>query len=131
MALDRRNHGALLTAPAIAAALATILGLAQPASARGWTATGAGGRTVSHTVTPYNNGGGDFGRTATTTGPNGNTASRTYSHSVNDGTITNTRTATGFGGESAAATVSRTPGAGGSAAYVGPAGRTFTGSYAP
>jgi hypothetical protein len=81
------------------AAVAFSALLAQPAAARSWSATGQGGRTLSRTVTPYNNGGGNFGRTATTTGPNGNTVTNQATRTNNgNGTYTGSRTVTGPNG---------------------------------
>jgi hypothetical protein len=81
------------------AAIGALLLLAAHAEARSWSYTGRGGRTWSRTVTPYNNGGGNFGRTVTTTRPAG-TTTRQFSQTNNgNGTFTDTRTATAPNGQ--------------------------------
>ena len=124
----------LLPKRILAASLSTLLAiaaLAPPASARSWSYTGRAGGTVSRTVTPYNNGGGNFGRTTSTTRPNGSTATTAFNRSVNDGTITDSRTVTGFNGATSTGTLTRTPGQGGTVTRTGPNGQSFTGSYTP
>ncbi|HEY6452404.1 MAG TPA: hypothetical protein VIX87_07375 [Steroidobacteraceae bacterium] len=118
-----------LAAPLVAA---TLIGLcAAPVDARSWSFSGRFGRTYSHSATHYNHGGGNFGRTATTTGPNGASASSTFSRSVSGNTITDSRTVTGFNGASRSATLTRTPGAGGSATYTGRDGNSYSRSWSP
>lgn len=99
---------------------------ATQAQAGGWSYTGRGGRTYSRSYTHYNNGGGNLGRTATATRPNGKTATNSFNRSVNNGVITDTHTVTGFNGRTATNTLTRTPGQGGTATHTGPAGKTRT-----
>jgi hypothetical protein len=113
----------------LTAGLAVAVGataFASAAEARGWSYTGGAGRTYSHSVTSYNNGGGNVGRTFTTTGPNGKTATNSFNRSVGDGTITDSRTVTGFNGNTATRTLTRTPGEGGSFTETGPGGQNLT-----
>jgi hypothetical protein len=107
-------------------AAASMATFASAADARGWSYTGRGGRPYDRSVTSYNNGGGNLGRTFTTTAPNGKTATNSFNRSVNDGTITDSRTVTGFNGNTAARTLTRTPGDGGSFTQTGPNGQSFT-----
>jgi hypothetical protein len=80
---------------------------AAHAEARSWSVTGRGGRTYSHSVTHYNNGSGNFGRTATTSTPNG-MATRQFTQTNNgNGTYTDTRSATARDGESYTRSVTR------------------------
>jgi hypothetical protein len=111
--------------------LITAVAVAPAANARGWSYTGRAGRTHSRTYTPYNNGGGNFGRTITATRPNGQTATSSLNRSVNNGTITDTRTVTGFNGTTSTGTLTRTPGQGGTITRTGPNGQSFTGTYTP
>src|SRR5262249_12475057 len=108
------------------AASAIFVFTAQHAEARSWSVTGRGGRTYSRTITPYTNGDGNFGRTITATRPNGQTATRSFNRSVSDGTITDSRTITGFHGQTASSALSRTPGQGRTATYTDPGGQTYT-----
>jgi hypothetical protein len=80
------------TASFAAAALVVLLASMPTREA----VTGGAGRTWSRTVTPYNDAGGNFGRTVTTTCPNGQTATSTFKRSVSNGTITNSRSTTGY-----------------------------------
>jgi hypothetical protein len=50
---------------------------------------------------------------------------------VNNGTITDSRTITGFNGATSTGTLTRTPGQGGTVTRTGPNGQTFTGTYTP
>jgi hypothetical protein len=111
--------------------LATFTALAPSANARGWSYSGRAGRTYSRSFTPYNNGGGNFGRTVTATRPNGATATSTFNRSVSNGTITDNRTITGFNGATSTGTLTRTPGQGGTVTRTGPNGQSFTGTYTP
>jgi hypothetical protein len=97
-----------------------------PGVGRTATYTGGGGRTYSAASTHYNDGGGNFGRTTTLTGPGGKTATRTFNRSASNGTITDTRSATGFNGATRSETVTRTPGVGRTATYTGRAGQTYS-----
>ncbi len=108
-------------------ATASVLAFASVADARSWSYTGRGGRTYDRSVTSYNNGGGNVGRTFTTTGPNGKTAINSFNRSVNDGTITDNRTVTGFNGNTATRTLTRTPGEGGSFTQTGPMAKALRG----
>ncbi len=101
------------------------------AQARGWRFRGSRGGVWSRTVTPYHYGGGNFGRTVTTTRPNGQTATSSFSRSVSNGTITDSRSFTGYNGATASGTLTRTPGAGGTATYTGPAGNTYSAATTP
>jgi hypothetical protein len=124
----------LLKNRTLALSLSVLVGaaaLAPPASARGWTYTGRAGSTYSRTFTPYNNGGGNFGRTIIATRPNGQTSTSTFNRSVSGGTITDSRTMTGFNGMTSTGTLTRTPGQGGTLTRTGPNGQSFTGSYTP
>jgi hypothetical protein len=112
-------------------AAAVIVLPASHAVARGWAFRGWGGRGYSRSVTAYNNGGGNFGRTVTTTGPGGRTATSAFNRSVSNGTITDSRTFTGFNGDTASGTLTRTPGQGGTATWTGRGGQTWNYSYAP
>jgi hypothetical protein len=76
------------------AATAALLLLAAHAEARSWSYTGRGGRTWSRTVTPSNNGSGNFGRTVTTTRPAGTTTRQFSQTNDGNGTFTDTRTVT-------------------------------------
>jgi hypothetical protein len=107
-------------------ATASVFALTSVADARSWSYTGRGGRTYNRGVTSYNNGGGNLGRTFTTTDPNGKTATNSFNRSVSDGTITDNRTVTGFNGNTATRTLTRTPGDGGSFTQTGPNGQSFT-----
>jgi|HubBroStandDraft_2_1064218.scaffolds.fasta_scaffold315922_2 hypothetical protein len=86
-----------------AAALAILV--AHPALARSVSVTGPRGGTRS--VTTFNHGGGNFGRTVTRTRPDGQTATSSFNRSVNNGTITDSRSVTGFNGRTASETVTR------------------------
>jgi hypothetical protein len=112
------------------AAGAFVILLAPHADARGWTVAGRNGKTYSRAVTPYNNGGGNVGRTATTTRPNGQTATTTFNRSVNNETVTDSRTVSGFNGATASSTATRTPGQGVSATHTGPGGQTYSATTA-
>lgn len=90
------------------------------ADARGWSFTGRFGRTFGRTVTPYNYGGGNFGRSITATRPDGRTATSTFNRSVSNGTISDSRTITGFNGATSTGTFTRTPGQGWTATRTGP-----------
>lgn len=96
-------------AAAIVAAALVILPIQRAAAARSWTAVGRHGGVWSGTVSSYHNGGGNFGRTTTTTRPNGKTRTTTFNRSVSNGTITDSRTVTGYNGATRTATVTRTP----------------------
>ena len=109
--------------------LALINGMSSHALAHGWSATGPSGRTFSRTVTPYNNGGGNVGRTVTQTRPDGQTATGSFSRTVSNGTITDTRTDTGYNGYTASSRFTHTPGQEGSYSATGPNGGTYTASY--
>jgi hypothetical protein len=108
-----------------------IIFLAPQADARGRSLTGPRGGTWSRTVTPYHNGGGNFGRTITTTRPDGQTAASSFNRSVSNGTVTDTHNFTGFNGKTTSETLTRTPGQGGTATYTGPNGHTGTGTFSP
>lgn len=112
-----------------AAAVALTLPLAGKAEARSWSVTGRNGGTWNRSVSHYNHGGGDLGRTVTTTRPDGRSATRTFDRSASGGTITDSRTVAGYSGGTASRTVTRTPGADGSVTYTGPAGRTYSETY--
>jgi hypothetical protein len=84
-------------------------------------------RSSSH----YNNGGGNYGGTVTTTRPDGQTAIGTFNRTDNNGTITTNRDYTGFGGRTASETVTHTPGEGGTATYTGRHGNTYTAARRP
>jgi hypothetical protein len=103
------------------AAVSLVLFTAH-ADARSWSFTGPPGGTWGRSVTRYNNGGGNFGRVATTTRPDGQTATRAFSRSTNNGTITDSRAFTGFNGASTHKSFTRTPGQGGTATYANRAG---------
>ena len=108
---------------ALAAATLTLF-LAQHADARSWR---RGGRTV----TLYNNGGGNVGRTVTRARPNGPTATSMFNRSVSNGTIIDSRSFTGFNGRTASGSLTRTPGEGASATYTGRGGQTYSGQTTP
>ena len=111
------------------AMVALAVPLAGQAEARTRSVTGRNGGTWTRSVSHYNNGGGDLGRSVTTTRPDGQSATRTFDRDVSGGTITDSRTVTGYNGGSASRTVTRTPGAGGSVTYTGPAGGTYSETY--
>ena len=113
------------------AVVAAILLAASPAMARSASWTGPHGGVWNRNVTHYNNGGGNFGRTVSTTRPNGKTATESFNRSVDDGKITDTKDVTGYNGKTASATLTRTPGQGGSETVTGPNGGTYTRSWSP
>lgn len=80
----------------------------------------------SRTTVSHHNGGGNRGHTTTLTRPNGKTATRTFNQSVSNGTITDSRSVTGFNGGTRSATVTRTPGQRGTATYTARGGRTYS-----
>lgn len=80
----------------------------------------------SGTASSHHDGGGNRGWSATATRPNGKTASASYSRGVGNGTISATRSVTGFNGATRSATRTRTPGQGGTASYTGRDGRTYS-----
>lgn len=110
-------------------ALAVSFLVVPHADARGWGFGGRGG--FSGSVTRYNYGGGNFGRTVTATRPDGQTASRTFNRSVNNGVVTDSRSVTGFNGATATGTLTRTPGQGWSANYTGRGGQSWSASRSP
>ena len=122
------SAGHLLSA---SAAVAALLLAASPAMARHVAWTGPHGGAWNRSVTHYNNGGGNVGRTVATTRPNGKTATGTVNRGVSNGTITDTRNYTGYNGRTASATMTRTPGEGGSKTVTGPDGGTYTRSWSP
>ena len=124
------RHSIRATAAGLAAAI-FIFFVADRADARGWSFTGGGGRTFSHTVTPYSNGGGNFGRTATTTLPDGRTRTSTFNRTNTNGTIATTRSVTGFNGQTRSSAVTRTPGQGGTATHTGRNGQTYSATTTP
>ena len=125
MASERMVRGV-----ATSAVLCTGLLLSTHADAgRVSTIRGPSGGTWTRSTSHDNDGGGNGGRTATTTRPDGQTASSSASRSVNDGTISTDRAVTGYGGQTATRTMTRTPGQGGSATTVGPNGGTATSSW--
>jgi hypothetical protein len=106
---------------------AALLALASPqAAARGWSFGGPRGGLWNRSVTHYNNGGGNFGRSVTTTRPDGQTATSTFNRTVSDGSITDTRRYTGFNGATSTGTLTRTPGQGGTAIFTGRNGQTYS-----
>lgn len=80
----------------------------------------------SRTTVSHHNGGGNRGHTTTLTRPNGKTATRTFNQSVSNGTITDSRSVTGFNGATRSATVTRTPGQGRTVTHTGRDGQTYT-----
>lgn len=118
--MSRQTRG--IQAALVLAALSAAT-LAQ-AGDHSWSWAGRRGGTWSRTVAPYHNGGGNFGRTVTTTRPNGKTATSTFNRTVSNGTITDTHTHTGFNGKTSSTTLTRTPGQGWSAVHTGPNGQT-------
>lgn len=120
------NERTARRAPVAILAAAVSCLLAHPADARSWSATGPRGGTWNRTVSPFSNGGGNFGRTVTTTRPNGATATSNFSRSVSNGTITDMKTVTGFNGATRSGTLTRTPGEGRTATYTGPGGQTYS-----
>ena len=114
------------------AVLCGSLFLCAHAEAEHWrTLQGPDGGTWTRSAAHYNSGGGNAGRTLTSTRPDGQTASSTVNRSVNDGTISTNRSVTGYDGQTATRTMTRTPGQGGSATAVGPNGGTATSSWTP
>ena len=120
-----KNIAGRATAMCAVIAIAALISSAD-AEARSRTVTGRGGGTWTRTVTPYNNGGGNFGRTITTARPDGASASRSFDRSISNGTITDSRTTTGFNGAMSSTTLTRTPGEGGSLTHTGRGGQTYT-----
>ncbi|HUB16137.1 MAG TPA: hypothetical protein VMB34_29600 [Acetobacteraceae bacterium] len=113
-------------------AAAAVLALATPhADARGWSFRGPRSGPWNHSVTNYNNGGGNFGRTVTTTRPDGQTATSSFNRSVSNGTITDSHTYTGFNGRTASGTLTRTPGKGATATYTARGGQTYSATTTP
>jgi hypothetical protein len=112
-------------------ATAIIPLIGSNAEARSWTVGGRYGGSWTRSVSAYHNGGGNFGRTVTTTRPDGRTATRSFSRSVQNGTITDTRTTTGFNGKMRSEMLTRTPGQGGTATYTGAAGHAHTVTFGP
>jgi hypothetical protein len=109
-----------------------LLALANPpAAARGWSFGGPRGGVWNRSVTHYSNGAGNFGRTVTATRPDGQTATSTINRSVSNGTVTDTRSYTGFNGKTSASTLTRTPGEGSTATYTGRNGQTYSATTTP
>ena len=99
------------------------------ADAARWVHRGPRGANWTGAATHYNSGGGNFGRTATMTRPNGEVATKSYNRSDSDGTITSDRSITGGNGGSASRTVTRTPGEGGAVTATGPNGSSYSSSW--
>ena len=85
------------------------------------------GRSVGHN----NSVGDNLLRSAAITRPNDQTATREFSPSVSNGTISDNRSFAGFNCATTQRTFTRTPGQDGTAAYTDPAGQTRNHSYAP
>lgn len=124
----RQGLSGRLLATGLAATALSVL-LVHGADARTWSFSGRHGG--SRTVTTYHNGGGNYGRTATTTRPDGQTRTSTFNQSVNNGTITDSRSISGFNGQTRSSTVTRTPGEGATGSYTGRNGKTYTGTTTP
>ena len=122
------NHYRAICAALIGAA---VLLTASSANARHTTITGPNGGVYGRSVNHYNNGGGNLGRTVSATRPNGQTATKSFNRSVSNGTITDTKTVTGFNGKTGTATMTRTPGEGGTITGTGPNGGTYNSTFGP
>ena len=119
-----KTRNTAITAAALLLALSLTLATRQADAGQRWVAGRRGA--WSGTVSSYRNGGGNRGWSATATRPNGKTASANYSRTVSNGTISSTRSVTGFNGATRSETRTRTPGQGSTASYTGRDGRTYS-----